>query len=306
MGTVLVSVLCVGLIVFCGFPTIVRGYPLEFLCVPVLLWTAFRLGRPTTAVAILILAALAVAGTLSGYGPFQRSTPTTSLMLVLAFMCLMAVMTFALASLAAEYSVAEAQLRELVVTDPLTGLPNYRRLIDVLGTEITKSNRDNTPFAVVFFDMDGLKRINDELGHLIGSRAVCRFAETLKASCRGTDSPGTARRGSRQARTGGQRRHCGVSPRRRHAHDPAELRRPRAVRRESEQGPRPAPSRRRHRRLAVGLPESVAADANLTSEPAGSGRGRARLPYALPWHAKCIFERPAPSQADGPLRTGRA
>jgi diguanylate cyclase (GGDEF)-like protein len=40
----------------------------------------------------------------------------------------------------------------------------------------------------VFFDMDGLKRINDELGHLIGSRAVCRFAETLRASCRATDT----------------------------------------------------------------------------------------------------------------------
>ena len=36
--------------------------------------------------------------------------------------------------------------------------------------------------------MDGLKRINDELGHLIGSRAVCRFAETLRAACRTTDT----------------------------------------------------------------------------------------------------------------------
>jgi diguanylate cyclase (GGDEF)-like protein len=36
--------------------------------------------------------------------------------------------------------------------------------------------------------MDGLKRINDELGHLIGSRAVCRFAETLKSACRETDT----------------------------------------------------------------------------------------------------------------------
>jgi diguanylate cyclase (GGDEF)-like protein len=100
----------------------------------------------------------------------------------------MAVMTLALAALAAEYAIAEAQLRELVVTDPLTGLPNYRRLLDVLGKEISRSNRSNTPFAVVFFDMDGLKRINDELGHLIGSRAVCRFAETLRAACRGTDT----------------------------------------------------------------------------------------------------------------------
>ena len=84
--------------------------------------------------------------------------------------------------------MAEAQLRELVVTDPLTGLPNYRRLVEVLANEIARSNRNDDPFAVAFFDMDGLKRINDELGHLIGSRAVCRFAETLRASCRATDT----------------------------------------------------------------------------------------------------------------------
>jgi diguanylate cyclase (GGDEF)-like protein len=185
---VLLAVFFVGLLVFCGFPAVTRGYPIEFLCVPVLLWAAFRLGRRTTAVGILILAALAVAGTLNGFGPFQRNDPTTSLLLVEAFICLMAVMTLALAALAAEYAIAEAQLRELVVTDPLTGLPNYRRLLDVLGKEISRSNRSNTPFAVVFFDMDGLKRINDELGHLIGSRAVCRFAETLRAACRGTDT----------------------------------------------------------------------------------------------------------------------
>ena len=89
----------------------------------------------------------------------------------------------------AEPVLQEAQLLELVVTDPLTGLPNYRRLIEVLTAEIARSNRHDKSFAVVFFDMDGLKRINDELGHLIGSRAVCRFAETLKSACRATDTP---------------------------------------------------------------------------------------------------------------------
>ncbi len=108
--------------------------------------------------------------------------------MVVGFMSLLAVLIQSLAALAAEYSVAEAQLRELVVTDPMTGLPNYRRLVEVLGTEITRANRTDGTFAVVFFDMDGLKLINDELGHLIGSRAVCRLADTLKSSCRDTDT----------------------------------------------------------------------------------------------------------------------
>ncbi len=184
----LIAIVFVGLAVFCGFPSELRNYPLEFLCVPVLLWPAFRLGRRATAVAILLLTALALFGTLNGFGGFVRNSPSASLVMVMAFMSITAVMTMALSALASEYSVAEAQLRELVVTDPLTGLPNYRRLVEVLGNEIARSNRNDDPFAVAFFDMDGLKRINDELGHLIGSRAVCRFAETLRASCRATDT----------------------------------------------------------------------------------------------------------------------
>ena len=63
------------------------------------------------------------------------------------------------------------------------------RLLEVLQMEIARADRHNRQFAVVFFDMDGLKRINDEMGHLIGSRAVCRLAETLRSACRETDTP---------------------------------------------------------------------------------------------------------------------
>ena len=173
---------------FCGFPAAFRGYPIELLCGPILLWSAFRLGRRAAMAGVILLTGVALYGTLSGFGPFVRATPTASMTMVLLFMSLTAIMALTLAALTSEYSVAEAQLRELVVTDPLTGLPNYRRLVETLGTEITRSNRTDRPFAVVFFDMDGLKSINDELGHLIGSRAVCRFAETLRASCRTTDT----------------------------------------------------------------------------------------------------------------------
>jgi diguanylate cyclase (GGDEF)-like protein len=132
--------------------------------------------------------AIATTGTLEGYGHLARSTPAMSIVMVVGFMSLLAVLLQSLAALAAEYSVAESQLRELVVTDPMTGLPNYRRLVEVLGAEIARANRTDGTFAVVFFDMDGLKQINDELGHLIGSRAVCRMADTLKGSCRDTDT----------------------------------------------------------------------------------------------------------------------
>ncbi len=186
---VLVVLLLAGLIGFFRFPVELRGFPSELLCMPVLLWVAFRVGRRAAVAALLLLAVIVTAGTLSGYGPFVRATPFASLLIVQFFLGMSAVMTLCLAALAAEYAVADTQLRELVVTDPLTGLPNYRRLLDVLGMEIALADRHDRQFAVVFFDMDGLKRINDELGHLTGSRAVCRFAEVLRSACRSTDTP---------------------------------------------------------------------------------------------------------------------
>lgn len=182
------SVALIGVVAFLDLPAALRAYPTEFLSFPVLLWAAVRLGRRPAVAAVLLLNVIVLVGTLSNHGPFIRHSPSASIAMVQFFIGITAVMTLALAALSSEYTVAEAQLRELVVTDPLTGLPNYRRLIDVLTAEIARSNRTEEPFAVLFFDMDGLKRINDEMGHLIGSRAVCRFAETLRASCRTTDT----------------------------------------------------------------------------------------------------------------------
>jgi diguanylate cyclase (GGDEF)-like protein len=188
-AALLVAVVLVGLIVFCDIPIQTRQFPMEFLCVPVLVWAAFSLGRREASAAILVLSTVAIGGTLYGHGPFARvSGPTDSLMWLLTFMTVFGVMTMALAALASEYQVAETQLRALVVTDPLTGLPNYRRLVEVLQAEILRADRIERPFSVVFFDMDGLKLINDEFGHLAGSRAVCRLADTLRESCRATDT----------------------------------------------------------------------------------------------------------------------
>jgi diguanylate cyclase (GGDEF)-like protein/PAS domain S-box-containing protein len=83
---------------------------------------------------------------------------------------------------------AESQARLLAVTDPLTGLGNYRRLLDVLHAEIERSGRTGRPFAVLLLDLDGLKKINDCYGHLAGSRALCRVGEVLRLFCRAIDT----------------------------------------------------------------------------------------------------------------------
>jgi diguanylate cyclase (GGDEF)-like protein len=81
------------------------------------------------------------------------------------------------------------QVRTLAVSDPLTGLANYRRLISVLEAELDRSRRTQQPFSVVLFDMDGLKAINDQYGHLTGSRAIVRLGKVLRTHSRAIDTP---------------------------------------------------------------------------------------------------------------------
>jgi len=69
----------------------------------------------------------------------------------------------------------EEHARALAVSDPLTGLANYRLLLDRLDSEIKRYQRDGHPFSVLLLDLDGLKKINDENGHLVGSLALCRM-----------------------------------------------------------------------------------------------------------------------------------
>ncbi len=80
------------------------------------------------------------------------------------------------------------QVRHLAVSDPLTGLANYRRLLDVLENETERTDRSGRPFSVLLLDLDGLKIINDSYGHLVGSRAICRLAEILRIHCRAVDT----------------------------------------------------------------------------------------------------------------------
>jgi diguanylate cyclase (GGDEF)-like protein len=177
-------------IVFGGrFHSEVKNYPLEYLCIPFLIWAAFRFGRRKAATATCVLAGIAIWGTLQGYGPFSRETLNTSLLLVQSFVGIVAVTSLALAAEISERKRADERVQQLVVTDPLTGLANYRRLIEAIELEIKRYGRSGRPFAILLLDLDGLKKVNDTHGHLVGSRALCRLADVLRAHCRQVDTP---------------------------------------------------------------------------------------------------------------------
>ncbi len=178
----------VGLVVFGGFsPAPLRNLPLEFLCIPMLLWAPFRFGPRESATGVLLLSLVAVHGTLRGFGPFARSAPNESLLLIQAFLGVVSVMSLSVAAVVLQRRRVEAQLRKLTVSDALTGLGNYRQLMATLEGEIRRAQRTERPFAVLFLDVDGLKEINDRNGHVVGSRALCRIARALRAVCRSID-----------------------------------------------------------------------------------------------------------------------
>jgi diguanylate cyclase (GGDEF)-like protein len=185
----LVSLVLVGQIVFEGsYISGTKNYPLEYLCIPFFMWAAFRFGEREAAVAIVVLSGTAIWGTLHGLGPFARESRNESLLLLQAFLGVVTVMTMAFAAQFTERRHAEEQARFLAVSDPLTGLGNYRKLVDTLEAEIKRSDRTGRSFALLLMDVDGLKKINDVHGHLVGSRALCRLANILRLRCRGIDT----------------------------------------------------------------------------------------------------------------------
>ena len=112
-GVLLLGVLLlVSLVVFGGLhPFPAEDYPLAFLFAAVLTWAAVRFGPRSTAIAILLVSAAALVGTLRGFGSFVRESANESLLLLQTFMGVMAVTSLTLAAAVAERSQALTDLQ---------------------------------------------------------------------------------------------------------------------------------------------------------------------------------------------------
>lgn len=80
-----------------------------------------------------------------------------------------------------------AELSELVLTDALTGLYNFRHFKYVLQAEMDRSKRSGIPTTLVMIDLDHFKRINDTYGHEIGNVVLKHVADILLSEVRTTD-----------------------------------------------------------------------------------------------------------------------
>ena len=85
---------------------------------------------------------------------------------------------------------AQSRIERLAHFDMLTGLPNRALLIDRLNQESSRAKRGARPFAVLMFDLDGFKKVNDTWGHAAGDQLLRQVGTRSRACVRASDTVG--------------------------------------------------------------------------------------------------------------------
>ena len=96
-------------------------------------------------------------------------------------------MTYELRQTNRQLETAQNELRQLVITDPLTGTRNRRFFDEIIPRELQRHRRYRTPLSLVFIDIDRFKAINDTLGHETGDRVLRDVAMFLLRNIREAD-----------------------------------------------------------------------------------------------------------------------
>jgi PAS domain S-box-containing protein len=113
VGILLLLLFVLSEAVFCGWLTIsARNYPIAFISLPIVIWTAFRFTQRETATGIFILSAIAIWGTMHGFGPFAGETENQSLLALQSWTAVLAITAMALSAGMAERERAAEALRE--------------------------------------------------------------------------------------------------------------------------------------------------------------------------------------------------
>ena len=170
------------------------AFPLTFMMMPFIIWAAFRFSQRQVTAAVAAVCAIAVWYTVDGFDESTLQFANETLLVLLAFVSVVATTGLVLNAVVGERSHAMAELgkalsdlQEQAIRDPLTNLLNRRHLREFLSREITRAMRKHTSLAVIMIDLDYFKRVNDEFGHEAGDRVLMEVAALLEAHIRGSD-----------------------------------------------------------------------------------------------------------------------
>jgi diguanylate cyclase (GGDEF)-like protein len=176
------------------------------LLLPAVLYLASRQQPVWPAAAVALIAIMVSISIAHGYQPFGPLPGNQEVMRGQEFILVMAVMGMGFSALSSELRehklslearVAErttqlltvnGELARQVRTDALTELLNRRAFYEDAGRECERCNRYNRPLALLMFDLDHFKSVNDVFGHLVGDRALAHFAAVLARTARTSDT----------------------------------------------------------------------------------------------------------------------
>jgi len=88
----------------------------------------------------------------------------------------------------ARRDVVEAELRDMAIHDPLTGLLNHGAFLGHLTNSIARARRANIRTALLFIDLDGFKGVNDTYGHSAGDDLLRSAVERMRTILRAADT----------------------------------------------------------------------------------------------------------------------
>jgi len=178
------------------------------LLLPLVLYVAARFGLAETAATLLLVALAMLHVAASGRQPFGPLPLDETVLSTQEFILIMSVTALGLNALlaqlhattrelerrvrdrTAELSAANAQLQKLAVTDSLTGVPNRRALFRLLEREMGRERRHGRELAVIMFDIDRFKAVNDHHGHAAGDAVLRHVAHVAAQAIRSIDTVG--------------------------------------------------------------------------------------------------------------------
>jgi diguanylate cyclase (GGDEF)-like protein len=131
---------------------------------------------------------ISVAFPIDGAEQGKAHARRTTLLLFLGTLALLvSVLWWLVAGLRRQLAAAESRIREMAMTDDLTGLRNRRHILQRLREELARASRNGRALTVAIFDVDHFKRVNDEHGHDAGDEVLRAVGAMATRALRSSD-----------------------------------------------------------------------------------------------------------------------